>query len=123
LNRVTKRHENLHRGDATKITGEDFSAIATGAHRFWVVEGENLMQRAETSLVYSMDYRQETKGYWVQARNLRKGDMLLTRSDRKLAIQNLQEIPIQENVYNLSVESIHNYSVEEDGVLVHNVKP
>ena len=123
LNRVIKCHENMHRGTVTKITGRDFSVTATEAHRFWVLEGENLTQRAETSQVFSMDYQKETKGYWVQARNLRKGDVLLTRSNRKLAIQNVEDVPIQEKVYNLSIEDIHNYSVQEDGVLVHNVKP
>ena len=123
LNRVTKRHENMHSGPMFKIVGERFSVTVTGAHRFWVQEGKDLAVRTEGAQIYSRDYAREVKGRWVRAENLRKGDCLLSRNSSVVTVLGIHETTTQERVYNLSVEGIHNYSVHEAGILVHNVKP
>ncbi|MEL7655391.1 MAG: polymorphic toxin-type HINT domain-containing protein, partial [Bacillota bacterium] len=72
---------------------------ATENHPFWV-EGEG----------------------WVDACNLKSGDILRLESGENVEISDLKRVELDSpiNVYNFEVQDWHTYFVSEDGVLVHN---
>ena len=59
-------------------------------------------------------------GRWVEARDLKKGDVLHRKNGEGLAITGLLSQHEKAEVYNLTVESCHNYAVHQIGILVHN---
>lgn len=57
---------------------------------------------------------------WIMAKDLWQGDVSVTSDGRVLKIDRVVVDTIYETVYNLEVESEHNFFVSNDGVLVHN---
>ncbi|MCP5486989.1 MAG: Hint domain-containing protein, partial [Spirochaetales bacterium] len=62
----------------------------------------------------------ERAGEWVEAKNLRAGDMLLNASGDVVVIQRVAIQMRTETVYNFEVEGQHTYFVSRGEVLVHN---
>ncbi len=84
-------------GDAGDDTG---TVIATDGHPFWV---ENL-------------------GAWIDAKDLRPGDMLRTSAGTWVQVQAVHEFQQHQRVHNLTVADIHTYHVTTTNtdLLVHN---
>ena len=59
-------------------------------------------------------------GRWVEARDLRCGDVLVLLGGEMAAVSSVSGRQEKTLVYNLSVEGSHTYSVSQAGVLVHN---
>jgi hypothetical protein len=59
-------------------------------------------------------------GRWVNAIDLRVGDILFTRDGRRVPVTNVSVRHVKMKVYNLQVEGLHNYTVGHTGILVHN---
>lgn len=61
-------------------------------------------------------------GRWVSARDLKPGDILLTRSgfSGETIVHSVEFRNAATRVYNFEVERLHNYAVADVGVLVHN---
>ncbi len=52
--------------------------------------------------------------------DLMAGDTLLSHSGRQIVVQDIRVSEAETMVYNMTVESPHNYAVGVPGVLVHN---
>ena len=61
-----------------------------------------------------------TPGRWVDAGNLRVGDVLLLKPERRATITQLSVRHVRQKVYNFQVEGLHTYAVGTGQVLVHN---
>ncbi len=84
-------------GDAGDDTG---TVVATDGHPFWV----------------------ENRGTWVDAKDLRPGDMLRTSAGTWVQVQAVDEFQQHQRVHNLTVAGIHTYHVgtTNTDLLVHN---
>lgn len=101
--RVLKRVERKFIGQSDEtfeITVNGNKTITTPKHKFYVID----------------------KG-WVRAAELEEGDVLNSLNNGKLEITKIKHVKhdVPVNVYNLTVEDLHNYFVSSDQLLVHNV--
>ncbi|MCD4728659.1 MAG: hypothetical protein K8R46_13420 [Pirellulales bacterium] len=122
LNCVIHVHEHKHSGSVIEVVANEFNVKVTEQHSFWVAKGNSLEDRAQHSALFARDYLENCEGRWVTAGRLMKGDVLISRSGRKVVIEKISRIPADSMVYNLAVANVMNYTVQEDGILVHNVK-
>ncbi|NLE38867.1 MAG: hypothetical protein GX621_12655 [Pirellulaceae bacterium] len=102
------------------ITTNSASVQATGNHPFWVVDGDDLRGRPAAQDVYSHERDLTHNGRWVEARELRIGDQLLSVSGTRISIESLSTAHHHGRVYNMQVDGPHTYAVGPSGVLVHN---
>ena len=56
----------------------------------------------------------------MEARDLKKGDVLWSKGDGELIITSLSSVDESTKVYHLEVEGYHNFGVHQGGILVHN---
>jgi len=110
----------------------------TDAHPFWVVTDDPDLERAARSLVdengvwlYHANIGPTENGFWVEAKDLREGDVFLGANGELLTLVDMErvEFPDGVTVYNFTVEGNHNYFViaacDEYGqtsILVHNAE-
>ena len=64
----------------------------------------------------------EPSGYWINAGDLRAGDVLLSADGRRLVVQATVRSAGPAMVYNFTVDALHTYTVTELRVVVHNTK-
>jgi RHS repeat-associated protein len=124
LQAVSATHEHDYTGDIVSL-GLDKGSIeatveATGNHPFWVIAGVDLGGRAAPEDVYPDERALQADGRWIAARDLRPGDVLLTRDGERATIEHLAMRHDQIAVYNITVEDVHTYTVGAFDVLVHN---
>jgi hypothetical protein len=93
---------------------------ATGNHPIWVESGEELDQRPVPECCPAEVPGAAIRGRWVAARDLRVGDILITRDGRRVPVTNLASRHVKMKVYNLHVAGLNNYAVGHSGILVHN---
>jgi len=120
LTSVLKRQSYQYEGDIITIQMGAVSIQATGNHPFYVLRGERLASRPIPQDVPQEEQGTTEPGRWVEARDLKEGDMLKDKSGEGLIITSLASRQEKTEVYNLDVESYHNYSVQQKGILVHN---
>lgn len=89
--------------DRVDIVIDDDLVTATDQHPFWV----------------------DDQGRWVDAEDLRSGDLLLLADGSTTKVDQVSERSAVQRVHNLSVDGIHTYLVVagEDEVIVHNCLP
>ena len=85
-----------------RIEGERDPLRPSTHHPFWVKRGEI------------------PGGRWIEAGNLRVGDLLQTVLGTWRRVVAITPLPGQETVYNFTVDQNHDYFVGETGFLVHN---
>ncbi len=93
---------------------------ATGNHPFYVLRGERLTSRPLPQDIPKEEQRTTGHGRWVEARDLKEGDVLQNKGGEGLRITGLSSRHEKTEVYNLTVEGYHNYTVHQLGILVHN---
>lgn len=93
---------------------------STGHHPWWVVRGEGLGGRPQPEHVPINPDGYDGGGRWVDAIDLRAGDVLLLRSGEQAAITGLVVRHARLPVYNFHVEELHCYAVGHAQILVHN---
>lgn len=120
LRSVLKRHAHHYEGDMVSIHIDADVITATANHPFYVLQGKYLDVRPLPADVPGAERRIDGEGRWVEARNLKIGDLLLSRSGNGLTVTELSTRRASLEVYNLEVESYHTYTVSHEGVLVHN---
>ena len=102
LKEVLVTHKNLVDKDMTKVTINGEVIESTSGHQYYTIN----------------------RG-WIPAKDLIKGESVLTSSGEELIVENIETKEckgrIYTTVYNLTVEDNHNYYVGEDMILVHNV--
>ena len=116
--------------------GNEQVIAVTDAHPFWVVTDEPDLERAARSMVdengvilYHENLEPGLNGFWVEAKDLREGDVVLGANGELSTVMALErvEFPDGITVYNFTVDGNHNYFVlaetDEFGqtcILVHN---
>jgi hypothetical protein len=120
LCRVIKSLDRFHPGDYVSIDLEMETIESTGGHPFWVVAGEGLADRPEPDHVDALEPAAKTPGQWVDARDLRAGDLLLQRSGDLVKIKAVRPYVQCLQVYNLHVAELQSYAVGFSQVLTHN---
>lgn len=93
---------------------------ATVLHPFWVVRGEELDDRPRREHLATVPDDSTTPGRWVDAGDLRAGDMLLLRNGHIVPVRGVRIRPYDGDVYNFEVDEHHCYAVGWNGALVHN---
>jgi hypothetical protein len=93
---------------------------ATGGHPFWVISGEDLDKRPVPEHCPAEVPNAAIPGRWVNAIDLRVGDILFTRDGRRVPVTNVSVRYAKMKVYNLQVAELENYAVGHAGILVHN---
>jgi hypothetical protein len=118
--------------------GNEQTIETTDGHPFWVVTDNPDMNRAARDYVfengswlYHEDVTPTEFGYWVEAKDLRVGDVFLGANGELSVLVDSVRVGYAENitVYNFSVGENHNYFIiardDEYGqtcILVHNAK-
>jgi ankyrin repeat protein len=120
LKRVLERHTHSYEGDMISIQVDHNTIRATGNHPFYVLRGDRLASRPLARDIPKEELREGGSGHWVEARDLKKGDLLQNRIGDCLSISSLSRRNEKIEVYNLSIEGSHNYAVYRKGILVHN---
>jgi hypothetical protein len=85
-----------------------------------VVSGRDLDRRPNPEHVPARESGGTVAGRWVDARDLREGDVVLLRSGKQAEIRGVTRRFERTTVYNFEVEEDHTYAVGDGGVLVHN---
>jgi alpha-tubulin suppressor-like RCC1 family protein len=119
LRTVTGTPQHAYRGDIITIEVAGTWIEATGNHPFYVTAGDELTGRPSPQDVPQHEREANSGGRWVEARDLREADVLLTR-DGSLVVTAVSRRSETVTVYNLTVEQLLNYAVGPAGVLVHN---
>lgn len=113
--------ESDYAGESIEISGAFGRIESTQHHPFWVVEGEDLDARSKPDhLASASEEYPSIPGRWVDAHDLRVGDVLFLRGGRRAAIEAIASRQVATKVYNFRVDGLHNYAVGAGGVLVHN---
>lgn len=108
---------------AATSSGGGETIEATGKHPFWVISGEDLDKRPVPQHSPAEVPNSALPGRWVEAIDLRAGDVLFTRDGRRVPVTHVSVRQVKTTVYNLQVEDLNNYAVGRSGVLVHNKNP
>jgi hypothetical protein len=95
---------------------------ATGNHPFYVIKGERLDSRPVLREVPKEEQEMAGQGRWVEARDLKTGDVLMDKSGKGLTITNMTSRQTKTQVHTLDVEDYHNFAIHQRGFLVHNGK-
>ena len=94
---------------------------STYHHPYWVVSGEDLDERpVPDQLGDQLVSVDGVPGRWVDAGDLRVGDVLLSRTGGNSTVESVETEHTQTRVYHIYVEELHNYSVGNAEWLVHN---
>jgi hypothetical protein len=121
LCRVEETYAFDHVGERVETFVGGSRIASTYHHPYWVVEGDDLDQRSTPDHVAGALVPNATvPGRWVDAGDLRVGDVLLLMDGRRLPVEEILVRRTREPVYNFAVEGLHNYAVGPDRVLVHN---
>jgi hypothetical protein len=116
-------------------TGNEQVIEVTDGHPFWVVTDDPDFSRAasnDSDGLYHGDLEPGLNGYWVEARDLREGDVFIGANGELSTFVSSKrvEFPDGITVYNFTVDGNHDYFViaqtDEFGqtcVLVHNQVP
>jgi hypothetical protein len=120
LRRVMETYRHDHDGDVVAATVAGEVIESTGHHPWWVVRGEGLGGRPQPEHVPGNPDGYDGGGRWVDAIDLRAGDVLLLRSGEQAAITGLVVRHARLPVYNFHVEELHCYAVGHAQILVHN---
>jgi hypothetical protein len=117
---IIKQGKYFYEEDLVTIQSGAVKLEATGNHLFYVLRGDELSSRPISKEIPEEEQRLTKHGRWVQARDLRTGDMLKSKNEGDIIVTSLSTAQVEIEVYHLEVAGYHNYAVHQSGVLVHN---
>lgn len=122
LRPVIERLDSIYDGPLVTVETASDSIQATAYHPFWVFAGRDLKERPHCRELHPLENQgQRLEGRWVNSHDLRAGDVVYGRNGEHQSVQRVSQVYNPEvSVSNLTVEGIHNYSVGQSGILVHN---
>ena len=121
LREVVNTYALDYDGEVTTLVVSGEKIVATGNHPIWVVEGESLASRPRVqSEIGSHEHALTKEGRWVEARNLKNGDLLSLKGGGFVRLDSITSELRTVKVFNFHVEGNQNYTVSSLGVLVHN---
>lgn len=121
LCRVSEAYVNDYLGDLVEVLVASQRIESTYHHPYWVVEGRDLDARPKPDHVAAAEVQNAiVPGRWVDAGDLRVGDVLLLRDGRHSRVDEVLVRQVEQPIYNFQVQGLHNYAVGPHCVLVHN---
>jgi hypothetical protein len=122
LARMLNRRSRPYEGEMITMHAGGDSIRCTASQPFYVVRGDRLSDRPLPREVPTEEQEQlqARHGRWVEAGDLRVGDLLRTKTSEDVAITDLSSRRDRIEVYSLDVEGHHNFAVLRSGALVHN---
>ena len=93
---------------------------ATWNHPFLVVRGKDLETRRVPMDLPAGEAVATNHGRWVEARDIRRGDVLMSRSGVTSTVSGVSSRNERAEVYFLVIDGFHNHAVGRPGILVHN---
>jgi serpin B len=119
---VAERDAYQFSGEMITLQVDGDTINATWNHPLFVVSGVDLeARRVPMDLPVDEDVSQ-VHGRWVEARDMRVGDVLMTRSGQSSTVIGTSSQHMAAEVYTLEIDNHHNYAVGQYGILVHNGK-
>jgi hypothetical protein len=118
--KVRARTSRRFDGDMVTVRMGPAEVQATGNHPFYVLHGDRLSSRPLPPDVPGMEQKPPGEGRWVEARDLREGDVLATMNGGGAIVTGKASRRDRADVYNLEVEGCPTYAVNRAGILVHN---
>ncbi len=100
-------------GNVVTILADNEKIEVTADHPFYV--NKNLQNDDRPHIDVKND------AGWVAARNLRSGDVLFLKTNKKLTVDRINIYDGDVTVYDLNVRGDHNFSIHEKGILVSDV--
>ncbi|MCE9547319.1 MAG: hypothetical protein K8T25_17745, partial [Planctomycetia bacterium] len=124
LCRVVETYENEYVGEQVNITVAGETIASTVHHPYWVISGKDLLDRPRPEHIASAEVpNSAVSGRWIDAGDLQVGDVLLSQRADYVSVDAIERRQVAEKVYNFQVEELHNYTVGNHGILVHNNAP
>jgi RHS repeat-associated protein len=120
LRKVVECYRHEYEGDLVSVSVAGEAVESTPNHPFWVVEGAGLADRPRPEGIAVRPSDARTPGRWVEAGELRVGDVLLVGENRREPITGISSRQVRQAVYNFHVEGLHCYGVGDGRVLAHN---
>lgn len=120
LRRVLATFAQVHTAEFVTITVAGETIESTSHHPFWVAAGEGLDDRPWPEHVPETPDDSRITGRWVDADDLRVGDLLFLQNGRQCPITSKSVRQDCRPVYNFHVEELQCYAVGANRVLVHN---
>ena len=120
LNRVEALKASWFDGELYSIEFDNEVIESTGTHPYWIVPGKSKEPRPQPVNREAAVENRLQNGQWVEANNLHVGDRVLLRNGCTKQIIGIASRKVKTTVYNLRIQENHNYTVGDDGVLVHN---
>ncbi len=117
---VLKNFERDYRYDSIFVTIDGDTIESTQLHPYWVVSGENLAERPRLEHLPKTPPDACMPGRWVDAHDLRIGDVMFLRDGRQVPVETVRRQPANQTVYNFAVEDLECYAFGKSQVLVHN---
>ena len=94
---------------------------STYHHPYWVMAGDDLEGRpVPDQLDAELMSIEGVPGRWVDAGDLRVGDVLVSRLGGESVVEAVETEQVQTTVFHIYVEDLHNYAVGNGEWLVHN---
>jgi serine protease inhibitor len=123
LAEVVECHSLRYEGDVITVSLGRDSIESTGNQPFFVVRGSQLAARPLPRDVTEEEQRGTRLGRWVEARDLREGDVLKNLGGEPTMVSGLHARQSQATrVYWLEIKHHHNCAVHRLGILAHNMK-
>lgn len=117
---VSGVEKKAYEGDIITISVGDEVVEATGNHPFFILDGDSLSSRPRPMDLPASEPVSTDTGRWVEARDMEVGDILLGKNGRSIRVSETKVSDESLDVYNLQVDTYHNYCVGSVGILVHN---
>jgi len=117
---ILQRQTIRYAGDMITVRLGAETIRATGNHPFFVQGGDELFSRPHPRDVPAGEPLMSQWGRWVEARDLREGDLLVAEYGGVLAVTGLSSWQETTDVHCLEVERDHNCAMGRTGILVHN---
>jgi hypothetical protein len=120
LARVIDQFTHVHDGELVRVSVAGDVIESTPHHPYWVERGEDLDARPRPEHVPENPAGYTGIGRWVDAADVRTGDVLRLRSGELVPIVSVEVRRWRGRVYNFHVEELQCYAVGGAMVLVHN---
>ncbi len=120
LCRVLETYRQEGSVELVALTAAGETTEATAHHPYWVVAGEELEGRPQPEHIPDVPANAAVPGRWVDAIDLRVGDVLLLRSGERVPVTGLAVRQSTQAVYNFYVEGLHCYAVGKSAILSPN---
>ena len=118
--RISKQRPYNYAGDLITVEMGFAGVEVTGNHSFYVLRGNGLAGRPAPREIPDDELAGMAGGRWVEARDLKVGDVLRVKNGGELGITGLSSREERIEVYHLEIERQHNYAIRDEGILVHN---